>query len=120
MPEIPAEAGQAMRARRVACGLTQPDLAALAGVSMSTIRNIEKGRVQVARVRGKVETALAEFEAGSDAVPPRGPALLYVDMSGQTHEVDAEDFDLSSLSARDQTLYRALLAYAAKTAGGAS
>jgi DNA-binding XRE family transcriptional regulator len=107
--------GQAMRARRIACGLTQPDLAALAGVSMSTIRNIEVGRVQVPRVRGKVETALAEFESGSDAKHTHGPALLYIDMAGHAHEVDAEGFDVSSLPPRDQVLYRALLTYALKT-----
>jgi DNA-binding XRE family transcriptional regulator len=108
-----------IRARRVACGLTQEGLAALADVSPSTVRNMEKGRVQIGRLRDKVLVALDDAESDADR-PSRGPALLYLDASGIAHAIDAEQFDPATLSGRDRTLCRALLALALDRLGGAA
>jgi transcriptional regulator with XRE-family HTH domain len=44
LPTDPAELGPALRAARIAAGLSQADLAYLSGVSERQIRSIEYGR----------------------------------------------------------------------------
>lgn len=59
--------GEETRARRRACGLTQEELAARAGVSRGSIRNIEAGKAAHSSTLDKVNVALSERENESDA-----------------------------------------------------
>ncbi len=46
MEPTPIDVGRNVRAARISAGLTQQRLAACAGVSFQTVRNIEQGRVR--------------------------------------------------------------------------
>jgi transcriptional regulator with XRE-family HTH domain len=120
----PAEAAM-LRERllrvRAQHGLSQQQIAEAAGVSRNTVSNIERSSNEdiAEHTRHLLEEALNVIEHGT-GTPHRGPALLYVAVNGAVCGIDAEQFEPETLSARDRTLCRALLALAIDRLGGAS
>lgn len=108
-PEAPY--GDVLRRRRVACGMTQQDLADRAGVAKSSLRSAEASVHKDPRSRALIEAALAAAESGASVLAPSG-GLRFTATDGATHFVDADDWSPSSLSARDRVLCQALLSYA--------
>jgi DNA-binding SARP family transcriptional activator/tetratricopeptide (TPR) repeat protein len=86
------DAGRLLRAHRAAAGLTQQRLAALAGVSLRTVRDIEQGRVlrphprSLRRLRDVLALTPAEWGELAAAVDagagPGGGARLWVGVLG--------------------------------------
>jgi len=79
-----AEAGEVVRDRRLQLGLTQADLADLAGVGLSSVRALEAGRETVG-----LSIALAVLEAlglglgiGTRPALRRSPGVLLLDQAG--------------------------------------
>ncbi len=108
--------GQSIRRRRIACGLSQQDLADLAGVAKSTLRNVETGRVSVPRLADEIEGVLTRAENGAMAakasVDGEGArCLVYVAGDGSRHLIDADRWSPDSLHPSDRAVCRALPEY---------
>ncbi|MEW1777190.1 helix-turn-helix domain-containing protein [Streptomyces sp. NPDC086777] len=93
-----------IRSRRAAALLTQEELAALAAVSVRTIRNLEAGRVGRARTRRLVVTALAVPPPQPLSAPAHDavPAQLLSDVpafTGRDTELRALDDHLAAATA---------------------
>jgi len=100
-----------LRKRRVACGLSQEDLAELASVSTSTIRNAETGRVEKPRLTQRIEQALTDYESGPG---PTEIGLTYRSFTGTSYHLDHEDLPVEDMPKVDREIAKALLRYALK------
>lgn len=102
-----------VRRRRRERGLTQQQLADLAGVSRGTIRNIEGGMVPYASTTAQIDGAFDRFDESSAFVAiANGPALVFVAADGAAHAVDSDQWNAAVLAPRDRTLLKALLGHA--------
>ncbi|WP_405884064.1 NB-ARC domain-containing protein [Streptomyces sp. NBC_01384] len=93
-----------VRSRRAAALLTQEELAALAAVSVRTIRNLEAGRVGRAHTRRLVVTALADLPPQPPPAPAPNavPAQLLPDVpafTGRDTELRTLDDHLAAATA---------------------
>jgi transcriptional regulator with XRE-family HTH domain len=98
------------RRLRLERGLSQQDLAELAGVSRGTIRNAERGSPLEASTAHRIAEALRRFDgAAVTSKQAAGPSLIYTATDGSRHEVDSDLWSIENLPPREQAILRALL-----------
>lgn len=102
-----------VRRRRLARGLTQGQLADLAGVGRGTVRRIELGEATYPQTAFLVETAFSRFDdSAATSALTAGPVLLFVTPEGTRHAVDSDGWSAGVLSPRNRALLEALLGHA--------
>jgi DNA-binding transcriptional regulator YiaG len=74
-----APTGEDIRQRREACGLSQRDLAALAGLSRGLLSEIEKGTRDASASRRTFWEALERFEQARPATPVDAPPVPWAE-----------------------------------------
>lgn len=99
------------RDRRVALGLSERELADLAGVSRTSVRKADAGTDLRPVVRAAIDRALADAEEGKRA-PLRRPGLYYVPREGGAPLHLTGDEGAPPITPPEESVLRALLDYA--------